>query len=895
MMRIFLCSVLLLFACGPLRAQLPGDSTDNRAYIEEAKQMTRYLARVFNILGDPTTPASEKEIIINQSYDKIFRDAEVQIEDDLIPDRSTVTNKNVQAYLKDIDFFFQEVNFEFLIQSVTPNLNEQGGGYLLIELERRLRGITVEGDSINDSRPRYIEMNLYPEDRVLKIASIYTSRLSEEEDLANWWQSLPPAWRRFIAPDIRFYDSLTLLDLMQQNQVSSIEDTLLIDRSEPVVIADSATLLQYDTPARPLTIGDTVIQVRYDTILLNDEKFFNQLRQVLRRRSLDLSGMVDLSDLSPLSKLRQLRELNLSRTEVTDLSPLRNLAHLRSLNLSHTPVADLRPLRYCDALQTLDLSYTRIDDLNFVVDLPQLQRLTVAHTAVTDPDPLASCDQLTELDLADTKIFQIDSLIHLSQLAVLDLSGTAIYNLEPLASLNNLRTLNAERTNLAGLGALANVQGLRQLRVDSTRVLTLDPLIGLKDLQKVYCDQTLVGRYEVNQFRQVRPDVMVVFASASLREWWNDLSPGWQHMLWPQGNGATPSREALHAISRQDSLDLSGWSELQNLLPLKALSQLRVLDMSYTRVDSLGPLSEAEYLRVLNCSHTPVRSLDPLRYLRRLQFLDCSYTRISELEALSGINALSHLNLSGNQLGTMEPLYGLSSLQRVEADDTPWLSSQVADFLLERPGCLVIFQSNQLQSWWEGLAPTWRSLLTSVVRATEPVSSDDWHRMIALVELTIEDAPDIQDLTPLKPFLRLEQLHLRNTGVETLDPLASIVSLRELSFPKHRVRSLNPLHRLNNLSSLNCENTPVEELDPLSSLFRLEDLNCAGTQVDELDALESMFQLRRINCSNTQVKKLKPLYTLPRLEVITCFNTRVSDRRIEKFKEKRPKVEIVYY
>lgn len=894
-MRIFLCSVLLLFASSHLRAQLPGDSTDTRAYVEEAKQMTRYLARVFNILGDPTTPASEKEIIINQSYDKVFRDAEVQIEDDLIPGRSTVTNKNVQAYLKDIDFFFQEVNFEFLIQSVTPNLNEQGGGYLLVELERRLRGITVDGDSINNSRPRYIELNLYPETRVLKIASIYTSRLSEEEDLANWWQSLPPAWRRFIAPDIRFHDSLTLLDLMQQNQVSTINDTLLIDRSQSVLITDSATLLQYDSPAQPLAIGDTVIQARYDTIFLDDETFFNQLRQVLRKRSLNLSGMVALSDLRPLAKLRQLRELDLSRTQVTDLSPLRNLAHLRSLNLSHTPVADLRPLRYCDALQALELSHTQIDDLDFVRDLPQLQRLSVAHTAITNPSPLARCQQLKELSLADTKIFQIDSLIHLRELAVLDISGTAIYNLKPLASLNNLRTLNAERTNLADLAALANVKGLRQLRVDSTRVLTLDPLIGLKDLQKVYCDQTLVGPYQVNQFRQARPDVMVVFASASLREWWNALSIDWQRALWPQAKGASPGREALHTISRQDSLNLSGWSDLQNLMPLKALSQLRVVDLSYTSVDSLGPLSEAEYLQVLNCSHTPVRSLDPLRYLRRLQRLDCSYTSISDLQALSGITALSHLNVSGNRLRTMEPLYGLSSLQRVEADDTPWLPSQVADFLLERPDCLVIFQSNQLKSWWAELSPAWRSFLTNVVRATEPLRSEDWHRIIALVELTIEDAPDIQDLSPLKPFLRLEQLHLRNTAVTTLDPLISLTSLRELSFPKHRVRSLMPLHRLSNLRYLNCENTPVEELTPLSSLLRLEELNCAGTQVDELDALENMFQLRRINCSNTQVKKLKPLYALPSLEVITCFNTRVSDRRIEKFKAERPQVEIVSY
>ena len=427
-------------------------------------------------------------------------------------------------------------------------------------------------------------------------------------------------------------------------------------------------------------------------------------------------------------------------------------------------------------------------------------------------------------------------------------------------------------------------------------MLSLAPLTGLPELQKVYCDQTLVGPYEVESFRQARPDVMVVFASASLREWWNGLSVDWKQMLWPEGERQSqPDRETLHAISRRDSLDLSGRSNLRDLAPLKALSQLRVVDLSYTNIDSLGPLSEAEYLQRLNCSHTQVRSLDPLRYLRRLQDLDCSYTRITDLNPLAGIDALDHLNVSGNQLGSMVPLYGLSGLRQVEADDTPWQAVQVASFLREQPACLVIFQTNQLQRWWQELSPAWRTLLLQKSLATDPVGTEDWHRMIALVELSIVDEPNIDDLTPLSPFLRLERLRLDNTAITSLEPLRNLLSLQELAFPGHRIRDLRPLQRMDRLTLLNCENTPVEELAPLSSLYRIEELNCAGTQVDELDALEGLFQLRRLNCSNTSVKKLKPLYTLPALEIITCFNTRVSERRVEKFRESRPKVEIVHY
>ena len=49
-----------------------------------------------------------REIAVN--YTKFFRDEDVQVEDDLIDERETVTNKNVQAYLKDVDFFFKNVS-----------------------------------------------------------------------------------------------------------------------------------------------------------------------------------------------------------------------------------------------------------------------------------------------------------------------------------------------------------------------------------------------------------------------------------------------------------------------------------------------------------------------------------------------------------------------------------------------------------------------------------------------------------------------------------------------------------------------------------------------------------------------------------------------------------------
>ncbi|MEL6592642.1 MAG: leucine-rich repeat domain-containing protein, partial [Bacteroidota bacterium] len=168
-------------------------------YKQQSRQLVRFLQFVMNTLGDPQTSRREKDIIINQSYLKIFDDPEVQVEDDLLPYRSVVTNKDVQAYLQDIDFFYEQVRFDLMIEEVSHSLLENGELFFTVRLNRRLQGINVSGDSINTLQERFIEINLDQENRLLKIASIYTQALSEDEALAQWWNELSLPWTEVFA------------------------------------------------------------------------------------------------------------------------------------------------------------------------------------------------------------------------------------------------------------------------------------------------------------------------------------------------------------------------------------------------------------------------------------------------------------------------------------------------------------------------------------------------------------------------------------------------------------------------------------------------------------------------------------------------------------------------
>jgi hypothetical protein len=54
---------------------------------QKAQDQITFLEYFLNTLGSSETPARDKDVIIRESYKKIFRDGKVQVEDDLLLDR----------------------------------------------------------------------------------------------------------------------------------------------------------------------------------------------------------------------------------------------------------------------------------------------------------------------------------------------------------------------------------------------------------------------------------------------------------------------------------------------------------------------------------------------------------------------------------------------------------------------------------------------------------------------------------------------------------------------------------------------------------------------------------------------------------------------------------------
>lgn len=865
--NLFLMLMMLMAGQSVVTAQQALSAEEIEQYSSDAEKLVSFLQFTFNTIGSPDVPVKEKDVIINQSFSKFFVDDQVQIEDDLDENREVPINKDVQAYLKDIDFFFDSVQFKFDIENIEHQINDKNQLFFKVTLNRNLKGVTVMGDTVDNNRTRYIEINLDNEEKDLKIASIYTTKLNEKQELRKWWNELPQPWKDVLGADIVLYDTIRMKDVVWFNDSLAKLNYLVKWKM-------SRDTLSYESQ-------DSLYVSLSDSTYLNVNLFDRQVRKITKLDTINISGNSGIISLEPLTKLDDLKRIDCSHTFVNELMPLRNLTQLESLNCAHTAVHSLDALKYSTNLQDLIIDNTLVDELAPAVNFTSLKKLSLNHTAVDSLHPISQLNNLRELQLVATPVNSLDSISGLTGLGKLDFSETSVSNLQPLSGMKNLSLLKFDDTPVADLSPLKSLSALNILYADKTRVSDLSPLDGLQELRKVYCDKANVSRTEALQFMEDNPNVLVVYESADLVDWWHNMSAAWHEVFADNVSMMrSPSKEELHRIIKIKKLDIAGNKQIKTLGPLSNLSQLTELDCRATGISDLSPLSNLRELRVLNFSDTKVDDLEPLRNLTKLE----------------------KISFDGTQVKGLLPLMDHQHIKNIYCDQSPVIENEIVEFMYFHPECLVVYQTAALEAWWESLPEVWKLLAEKFTDAGTDLNREQLQLLANIRVLKVSDFPgmderslEIKSLQYLDKMIFLEELRFTNTSVTSLEPLRGRDKLKVLVCNNNPIASLEPLSEVRNLEVLDVQNTPIESLEFLAGLHKLRKLNCSGTQIKKLDGLENLNSLQQLDCYNTSIRRLDELEYVTTLTMIRCYNTRIPERRIDKFKADHPTVEIVYY
>ena len=807
-------------------------------YETEIRTMVNYLEETLNFIGDSTASAQEKSIVFTESWSKIFIDDKVQVEDDLDVNRNTPINKDVQAYLKDIDFFFKWATFQFDVQSIANNTREDGVVFFKVTLSRHLTARTINDEPIDDIRNRFVEINLDRQKNSLKIASIYTSKVNEAEALREWWNGLSTNWKNRLGGDIMLYDSIPLQRIV-------ITTTGFVDVNDKI----------------------------YENSLKDVDA---KLKLVTQKQSVDLSGILGIISLEPLSELSDLTWLDFSGTSVDDISPLRNANKLKTLRANNTLVEDLSSLKYCLTLEELEVSNTAVNDLSVLAYLPNLRKINLSDSQINRTNGLKNCPSLVSLNLSGTRIPNINVVQDLPLLKSLDISNTAIRDLTPVSSLKELQSLNISGSAVSNLQALSELEDLRELYCSNTSISDLTPLKSNRRLIRIYCDHSDIHDAEASAFLQTNPYTLVIYDTEALKTWWRELPIYWKAVFSKQITNveSEPTTEQLHEIINLQELDLSGNTFLQNLVPVSRLINLRTLNISNTEINFLQPIQGLMNLESLNISHTYIRDLSPLKEMTNLKYLNIMNTPVDDFA----------------------PLLNDNSLELIEADSTDVNPSQIIALKESQRQVHVIYQTEALKDWWIGLDPIWQAIFRNAIDTQDEIPNAlDLQRVVDIQELEIGVEFPIISLEPLKDFLWLERLTINGQSVRDIAPLENKLYLVELNVQNNPISSLKPIESSTKLELLNIENTQINDLGPLSKMHNLVTLNAAGTPVKSLKSLSGLHSLENLFVNNTDVRSISPVEDIATLKQLKIYNTKVRARDVEKLQQKRMDLNIIYY
>ncbi|UII30035.1 hypothetical protein LVD17_17185 [Fulvivirga ulvae] len=464
---------------------------------------------------------------------------------------------------------------------------------------------------------------------------------------------------------------------------------------------------------------------------------------------------------------------------------------------------------------------------------------------------------IKEIDISYNKyITDLKPLAKLTALEILNFSSTGVNDISILSQLSNLREIYMSNTGVQSLEPLKALESLEVVYFENTSVKTLAPITPLKSLKKVVCINTPIDLTEIRKFEESNLSCKVLYETADLINWWNNLPLAWKESFKEQFNitATPPTGEDLARIKSAEKIDIEGKYGIYSLEPIADMTNVKSLNLKKSGITSLEPLKKWSNLERLDLSDTHIDSLGPVNNLS-LKLLVADYSKVNKEE-----------------LGLYEA---------------------------KHPSTTVIYKTMDFTIWWIKLSEEWRGIFAKAIGYTGPMDKlplKNLYQILELKKLVIPEGSEIENITPLATLKDLRELKVSKVmKISDLSPLSNLAKLESLDCSYNPVVDLTPLMGLKTLKNLNIEYTRVSDLDPVSGITSLESLHVSGTKINNINAVRRLSNLKEISLQNTSVSNLSPLFTLIHLSKVSCYNTKLSQKEVASFKNTKPSCDITFY
>jgi len=175
-------------------------------------------------------------------------------------------------------------------------------------------------------------------------------------------------------------------------------------------------------------------------------------------------------------------------------------------------------------------------------------------------------------------------------------------------------------------------------------------------------------------------------------------------------------------------------------------------------------------------------------------------------------------------------------------------------------------------------------------KSTGDITASD-AKMVTVLDLSNKDWDamnakngGIKDISGLKYFTNLTELHLDYNDIQDLSPLSTLTQLSILSFSAVRVEDLSPLESLTNMVTLvfNWSYAPdqghygYENIDFIAGMKKLEVFEACNAGLKDITVLGKLPKLKSVHIFDNQITDISPLAKLD-LKEFSLANNPITD------------------
>ncbi len=147
-----------------------------------------------------------------------------------------------------------------------------------------------------------------------------------------------------------------------------------------------------------------------------------------------------------------------------------------------------------------------------------------------------------------------------------------------------------------------------------------------------------------------------------------------------------------------------------------------------------------------------------------------------------------------------------------------------------------------------------------------------------LTDFRISGSYEIEDLSLLSNFTKLEDLVISFNSVSNIKPLEKLTNLTGLTLNYNSISDLKPLAKLTKLEKLYIARNPISDLTPLKKLMNLKSLWLVEIEeVRDISPIAGLTQLKELTLANIHINDLAPLAELKNLTKLNLNDNYISD------------------